>query len=70
VLLYDAFHEFGDPRGVLEGIHRALKAGGLLSFSDHHMDDADIVERVTENGLFSLVEKGKHTHLFARSAPA
>jgi len=67
VLLYDAFHDMGDQRGVLEGIHRALKPEGLLSFSDHHMKDADILERVTQDGLFSLVGKGKHTHSFARA---
>jgi ubiquinone/menaquinone biosynthesis C-methylase UbiE len=68
VLLYDTFHMLGDQRGVLEGVHRVLKPQGLLSFSDHHMKEADILQLVTQDGLFSLVETGKHTYLFARSA--
>ena len=67
VLLYDTFHMLGDQRGVLEGVHRALKPHGLLSFSDHHMKEAEIVQRVTQDGLFSLLEKGKHTYCFAKS---
>lgn len=67
VLLYDTFHMLGDQRGALEGLHRALKPQGLLSFSDHHMKEAEIVHRVTHDGLFSLLEKGKHTYCFAKS---
>ena len=30
VLLYDTFHEIGDPDGVLRELHRVLKTGGIL----------------------------------------
>ncbi len=37
VLLYDTFHDLGDPNNVLQELHRVLKPEGVLSFSDHHM---------------------------------
>jgi ubiquinone/menaquinone biosynthesis C-methylase UbiE len=43
VLLYDAFHHLSAPKGVLEELHRVLKPDGVLSFSDHHMRENEIV---------------------------
>ncbi|MCP3953679.1 MAG: class I SAM-dependent methyltransferase, partial [Desulfobacterales bacterium] len=37
VLLYDIFHDFSRPDDVLRELHRVLKSGGTLSFSDHHL---------------------------------
>jgi hypothetical protein len=31
------------------------------------MKEAEIVQRATQDGLFSLLEKGKHTYCFAKS---
>ena len=66
-LLYDTFHMLSDRDAVLRGLHRALKPDGVLSFSDHHMKEAEIVKTVTEGGLFELAEKGKYTYRFARA---
>jgi ubiquinone/menaquinone biosynthesis C-methylase UbiE len=68
VLLYDTFHMLGDQDGVLRELHRALTPDGVMSFSDHHMKDAEIVERVTAGGLFELTEKGKYTYRFAKTS--
>jgi ubiquinone/menaquinone biosynthesis C-methylase UbiE len=67
VLLYDTFHMLSNQDAVLKGLHRALTPDGVLSFSDHHMKEAEIVESVTKGGLFELVEKGKHTYRFAKA---
>jgi len=66
VLLYDTFHTVGDPNGVLEELHRVLKPAGILSFSDHHMREKEIVSKVTRGGLFRLSRKAKWTYSFSK----
>lgn len=66
VLLYDTFHNLGDPNGVLEEFHRVLKPKGILSFSDHHLKENEIESKVTNRGLFRLSRKGKRTYSFLK----
>jgi ubiquinone/menaquinone biosynthesis C-methylase UbiE len=66
VLLYDTFHHFSRPDDILRELHRALKFGGILSFSDHHMKEQDIITGVTATGLFKLSKKGKKTYNFSK----
>jgi len=68
VLLYDTFHTLGDPNGVLRELHRILKPNGILSFSDHHKKEDEIVSKVTNRGLFRLSRKGKRTYSFLKEA--
>jgi len=66
VLLYDTFHDLGEPNRVLEELHRILKPDGILSFSDHHMKEDEIVPKFTSGGLFELSGKGKKTYSFSK----
>ena len=66
VLLYDIFHNLGDPNGVLKELHRILKQKGTLSFSDHHMNENEIISKVTNTGLFNLSKKGEKTYSFSK----
>jgi ubiquinone/menaquinone biosynthesis C-methylase UbiE len=66
VLLYDIFHHLSDPNGVLRELHRVLKPDGILSFSDHHMKENEIVSVVTNSGLFRLSGKGQRTYSFLK----
>lgn len=66
VLLYDAFHHLSAPEAVLKELHRVLKPGGILSFSDHHMKEKEIVAEVTNGGLFRLSRKGQRTYTFLK----
>jgi len=66
ILLYDTFHDLSDPDGVLKELHRVLKPNRILSFSDHHMKEDEIVSKVTNGGLFRLSRKGKRTHSFSK----
>mgnify|MGYP002750820996 CR=1 FL=1 len=72
VLLYDIFHDLSEPGAVLSELYRVLKWDGILSFSDHHMKEDEIISRITSDGFFSLSEKGKKTYSFSkiRSASA
>jgi ubiquinone/menaquinone biosynthesis C-methylase UbiE len=66
VLLYDTFHELGKPDEVLAELHRVLKPNGILSFSDHHMKENEIVSKITDKGLFRLSRKGKRVYNFLK----
>jgi len=67
VLLYDVLHDLPVPELVLEELHRVLKPGGVLSLSDHHMKEEDIVTKVATRGLFRLAGRGARTYSFVRT---
>ncbi len=67
VLLYDILHGLGDVDSILLELHRVLKPNGVLSCSDHHMKESDIVSRLTRGGLFNPAGKGSKTCSFAKS---
>jgi ubiquinone/menaquinone biosynthesis C-methylase UbiE len=67
VLFYDTFHMLGDPDRALRELSRVLKSNGILSFSDHHLKEGEIISKVRSGGLFELLKKGKKTYSFAKS---
>jgi ubiquinone/menaquinone biosynthesis C-methylase UbiE len=66
VLLYDILHDLDEPNRVLAELHRVLKIKGILSVSDHHLKEGEIISQVTDGGLFKLSAKGKRTYGFSR----
>jgi ubiquinone/menaquinone biosynthesis C-methylase UbiE len=58
VLLYDIFHDLGEPERVLKELHRILKPEGILSFNDHHMKDQEIGDKIPASSLFRLARGG------------
>lgn len=65
--LYDTFHTLSQPGAVLKELHRVLKNDGILSFSDHHMKEDEIISGVTKAGLFKLSGKGsRKTYAFVK----
>lgn len=69
VFLYDVLHDLGEPSAVLGELHRVLKPNGILSCSDHHMKEHDIVAQVTERELFRFLRRGKRTYTFVKEKP-
>ena len=67
VLLYDIFHDLEESDGVLRELYRVLKRDGILSFSDHHLKDGEIIYGVTVASLFDLVTRGDKTYSFKKA---
>ena len=65
-LLYDTFHDLKNSDAVLAEIHRILKPEGILSFSDHHMRDDEIKNKIESKNLFKFLRKGKKTYTFSK----
>lgn len=65
-LFYDTFHMLSAPDEVLREIHRVLKPKGIMSFSDHHLKEREIVSRIEKDGLFRLSVQGKKTYSFIK----
>jgi len=66
VLLYDALHTLSDSNEVLAELHRVLKPSGILSLSDHRLEENEIISGVTGKGLFNLSRKGERTYSFVK----
>jgi ubiquinone/menaquinone biosynthesis C-methylase UbiE len=66
VLFYDTLHVLADPAKVLRELHRVLRPGGTLSFSDHHLDEQEVLARVPAGGLFALAARGLKTYTFRK----
>ncbi len=67
VLLFDVLHTLSELQNVLSEMYRVLKKDGILFVSDHHMDENDIILKVTNKGTFRLSRKGKKTIGFAKN---
>jgi ubiquinone/menaquinone biosynthesis C-methylase UbiE len=66
-LLYDVLHDLNDPDKIFGELHRVLKSDGILSVGDHHLDDEDIVSKVTNRGFFRQLKKGIRTYSFIKT---
>ncbi|MBN2090291.1 class I SAM-dependent methyltransferase [candidate division KSB1 bacterium] len=66
VLLYDTFHHLNESETVLKELHRILKRNGVLSVSDHHLQETEIVNGISHSGNFALTQKGKWTFQFTK----
>ena len=64
IICFDVFHCLDNHHEVLSELHRVLKPNGIMYFSDHHMKEIEIVQRLTTKGLFKLKDQGRWTFSF------
>lgn len=64
IFFFDVFHALDHQHEVLMELHRVLKSEGKMCFSDHHMKETEILKRLTEKELFTLLRKGRRMYLF------
>jgi ubiquinone/menaquinone biosynthesis C-methylase UbiE len=69
-LLYDVLHEIQEPAPTLGEIRRVLKRDGMLSVTDHHLEEAPLLAAVTSGGLFRFVGGGERTFRFEPIGPS
>ncbi len=66
VLLLDIYHDLSDPESILKEIHRVLKNNGWLSVDDHHFKDEEIIDKITDIGLFKFYERKDKVFNFSK----
>jgi ubiquinone/menaquinone biosynthesis C-methylase UbiE len=66
-LLYDVIHELQEPGLILEELHRVLKPRGVLSVSDHHLEEEPLLSMITGGGLFLLAGGNRGTFQFKKN---
>lgn len=68
VICFDVFHCLDNHQEVLSELHRALKPQGIMYFSDHHLKEIEILQRLTAKGLFKFEANGGWTFSFSKGA--
>lgn len=66
-LIYDVLHDLTEPQRVMKELYRVLKPDGTLSLSDHHLQESEIISKLTKNELFDLSRKGQKTYSFLKT---
>jgi ubiquinone/menaquinone biosynthesis C-methylase UbiE len=67
VLLYELFHDLGDPERVLKELSRVLKPEGILSVTDPYIPEEAMLSGISRGHWFQLRQKGKKTHTFSKN---
>lgn len=57
IICFDVLHDIEGKNNIINEFHRILKPNSILSFDDHHMNEDEILEIITSEGLFKLIEK-------------
>jgi ubiquinone/menaquinone biosynthesis C-methylase UbiE len=67
-IFFDVFHGLDHHQEVLCELHRTLKPDGIMYFSDHHLREIEILQRLTAKRLFKLKVQGRWTFSFGKVA--
>ncbi len=66
VLMYDVIHMLKEPKEIFAEIDRVMKPEGILSVTNPHMRERDIITKIVENSDFKLVKQGEKTFSFQK----
>lgn len=66
VLLYDIIHMLNNIKEILTELARILKPDGILSVSNPHMKEENIIHKITKNSQFKLFGNGEKTFSFKK----
>ncbi|NHJ04412.1 MAG: class I SAM-dependent methyltransferase [Candidatus Heimdallarchaeota archaeon] len=66
VLLYDIIHMLDNIDEILTELARILKLEGILSVSNPHMKEENIIHKITNNSQFKLFGNGEKTFTFKK----
>ena len=66
VMCFDTIHHVDDPKGLLREFYRVLKPHSSLALDDHHLEEEEIIELITEQGFFELADKKEKLYLFIK----
>lgn len=66
VIFFDVFHILDNQKEVLVELHRILKPGAKMYFSDHHMKEEQILSILNKCGLFKLETKGNKVYSYKK----
>jgi ubiquinone/menaquinone biosynthesis C-methylase UbiE len=66
IFLYDILHGLTDAKPIFEELHRVVKPDGIISVNDHHLQQEEIIAKVTSAGHFKLMEKKSKTISFSK----
>jgi ubiquinone/menaquinone biosynthesis C-methylase UbiE len=67
ILLYELFHDLGEPERVLKELARVLKPEGILSVTDTYIPEEAMVSGISRGHWFQLRQKGKYTYTFSKN---
>ena len=68
IFFHEILHALGDGQEkVLKELNRVLKSDGVLSFSEHGMQEEEIMASVAGGGLFRLLKKGEDLYRFVKA---
>jgi ubiquinone/menaquinone biosynthesis C-methylase UbiE len=68
IICFDVFHCLDNHQEVLMEFYRVLKPEGIMYFSDHHLKEIEILQRLTAKGLFKFKANGGWTFSFTKVA--
>jgi ubiquinone/menaquinone biosynthesis C-methylase UbiE len=68
IIFFDVFHDLDNHQEVLSELHRVLKPEGVMYFSDHHLKEIEILQRLTARGLFKFKVQERWTFSFSKVA--
>jgi len=66
VICFDTFHHINDQDSLLKEFYRVLRPKSTLSLDDHHMQEDEIISKITGQGLFELSEEKDEQYLFTK----